>query len=204
MIKTLKEFIDSGILEQYVMGDASEEESKEVEKMAGTYTAIRDAINEIELALEQYTSVHAIAPDLTIKPFVMASIDYSERLKDGEIPTFPPVLNSSSTIEDYTEWITRPDMILPADFKDFFAKIIGYSPEMITAIAWIQYGAPHETHDKQYEKFLILEGTCIITIENEAHHLDAGDFLSIPLHKDHVVKITSDIPCKIILQRIAA
>jgi mannose-6-phosphate isomerase-like protein (cupin superfamily) len=59
-------------------------------------------------------------------------------------------------------------------------------------------------HDNEFEKFLILEGSCTITIEEEAHHLVPGDYLAIPLHKSHQVTITSEIPCKIILQRVAA
>jgi hypothetical protein len=34
--------------------------------------------------------------------------------------------------------------------------------------------------------------------------LKAGDVLIIPLYKTHFVEVTSDIPCKLILQRAAA
>ena len=95
-------------------------------------------------------------------------------------------------------------MILPDNFKDFHAKIIGYTPEMVTAIVWIRNMAPHEVHDDEFEKFLILEGTCDITIGDKVHKMASGDSLSIPLHIDHFVTVTSDIPCKAILQRIAA
>lgn len=59
-------------------------------------------------------------------------------------------------------------------------------------------------HINELEKFLILEGTCDITIEDEVYSLKAGDFLSIPLYKKHDVRITSLNPCKAILQRLAA
>ena len=75
---------------------------------------------------------------------------------------------------------------------------------MITAVIWIGQMAPDETHDDEHEKFLILEGTCDITVGNDVHHLKAGDYFAIPLHKTHMVKVTSDVPCKAILQRIAA
>ena len=61
-----------------------------------------------------------------------------------------------------------------------------------------------EVHHDEYEKFLIVEGTCTITIGDEVHNLVPGNFLSIPLYKNHTVTVTSLIPCKIILQRIAA
>ncbi|RZK81830.1 MAG: cupin domain-containing protein [Pedobacter sp.] len=95
-------------------------------------------------------------------------------------------------------------MILPNEFDEVFAKILHHSQEAITAIAWIKHMAPQEVHDHEYEKFLILEGTCTIHIEDESHHLKPGDYLTIPLHKNHFVEVTSAVPCKVILQRIAA
>ena len=52
--------------------------------------------------------------------------------------------------------------------------------------------------------FLIVEGTCTILVENEVYQLVPGDYFAVPLHKSHILKVTSEIPCKVILQRIAA
>ena len=90
------------------------------------------------------------------------------------------------------------------EHQDIFAKIIGYAPEVTTAIVWIKEMAPEETHTDEYEKFLIIEGTCDIVIEHKVHQLKAGDYFSIPLHANHHVVVTSEIPCKAILQRVAA
>jgi len=200
----IEEYIASGILELYVLGVTSAEENKEVEKMASLHAAVRHEMDNIGIALEGYGKQQAIATDPTIKPFLMAMMDYTERLTNGEQPSFPPLLNERSAVADYTEWINLPDICLPVDFKDIYAKIIGYSPAVTTAIVWIQAGAPEEIHDDELEKFLILEGTCDITIESKVYHLAAGDFLAIPLYKKHNVRITSSIPCKLILQRVAA
>ncbi|MEO5942329.1 MAG: cupin domain-containing protein, partial [Ferruginibacter sp.] len=106
-------------------------------------------------------------------------------------------------IETYAPWLNRSDMTAP-DNEAIFAKIIGYTPEATTAIVWIKEYAPHEVHDHEYEKFLVVEGTCDIIVEGKVHSLIPGDYFAIPLHKKHVVKVTSIIPCKVILQRIAA
>ena len=121
-----------------------------------------------------------------------------------EEPSFPNKMKMETKIKDYNELITMKDINLPKDFKDLNAKIIGFNPKITTAIVWIKEMAPQEVHDHEDEKFLILEGRCDIRIEGKLHHLSAGDFLSIPLHKKHDLKITSSIPCKAILQRIAA
>ncbi|MBS1638065.1 MAG: cupin domain-containing protein [Bacteroidetes bacterium] len=203
MIDVFK-FIESGILEMYVLDLASDAERRRVEQMADQYPVVRQEIKAIELSLEQLASQNARTPSPTIKPFLMATIDYTERLKNGETPSFPPELTEQAHISDYKDWLERADMTLPADFEEFHARIIGYTPEMITAIAWIKTMAPDETHDDEFEKFLILEGSCDIIIGDKTHSLVAGDYLSIPLHTEHRVVITSSIPCKVILQRVAA
>ncbi len=202
-MKKGKEYIESGILEQYVLGSTSQAESTEVELMAATDPAIRLEIEAIEEALEAYAMENAVAPNPVIKPFLLATIDYTERLKGGEPVTMPPVLNKNSVIEDYVPWLNRSDLLLP-DNDDIFAKIIGYTPEAVTAIVWIKEYAPQEVHDHEFEKFLIVEGTCDIVVGDEVHALVPGDYFAIPLHKNHLVKVTSTIPCKVILQRIAA
>ncbi|RYZ82068.1 MAG: cupin domain-containing protein, partial [Moraxellaceae bacterium] len=70
-------------------------------------------------------------------------------------------------------------------------------------LIWARNFTPQEKHHNELESFYILEGTCEVKIENETHKLSPGDFITIPLHKDHKVVVTSLIPCKAILQRIA-
>ncbi len=203
-MKNIQDYIGSGMLELYVLGVSSKKETEEIENLASSYIEVYEEIEGIRNAIEEYAKQNAIAPDPTIKPFLMAMIDYTERLKNGEQPSFPPVLNESSKVSDYDEWVKKTDSNLPEDFKDFHAKIIGYTPEVTTAIIWIKDMAPQEVHHDEIEKFLILGGTCDITISGKVHSLKAGDYLSIPLYKKHDVRITSSIPCKAILQRIAA
>ncbi|CAN5414399.1 hypothetical protein BH11BAC3_BH11BAC3_33070 [soil metagenome] len=203
-MENLKAFINSGILEAYVLGDSSPEETDLVSEMAVRYTAIKDEIEAIYDAMQLYALAHAVVPDLTIKPFLLASIDYSERLKNGEAPSFPPDLHDKITKADFAEWLNRPDMVLPENFKDVYAKIIGYTPQVTTAIVWLKDVAPQEVHHDEHEKFFVLEGTCELTINNEVFQLNPGDYLAIPLHVSHSVRVTSIVPCKVILQRAAA
>ena len=127
-----------------------------------------------------------------------------ERMEKGEEASFPPVLNETTTINDFKPWLSRDDMFLPGDAGDIYAKIIGAPSGMITAIVWIKEDSPKEVHHDEHERFLIIEGTCDIHVEDEIHQLIPGDFFEIPLHKNHIVKVTSTIPCKVILQRQAA
>lgn len=200
---TANDYINSGILEQYVLGNTDPGISREVELMASTHPDIRRELDAISEALEAYAMENAIDPDPILKPFLVATIDYTNRLNNGEAVTIPPILNENSTIEDYAPWFKRTDMV-SSDSEDLYAKIIGYTPEAITAIVWIKDYAPQEVHDHEFERFLILEGTCEIIVGDEVNKLVPGDYFAIPLHKTHMVKVTSSIPCKVILQRLAA
>ncbi len=197
------EYIGTGILELYVMGIASAEERVEVEKLAVEHFEIQAEIEIIQQSTEAYADAYKLQPNAVIKPFLMATIDYTERMKNGEPPAAPPMLSETASITDYNQWLNRPDMV-STDEEDVFAKIIGYTPEAITAIVWLKDYAPHEVHDNEYERFLIVEGTCDIIVEDEINQLVAGDYFAIPLHKKHMVKVTSSITCKVILQRVAA
>jgi mannose-6-phosphate isomerase-like protein (cupin superfamily) len=199
-----KEFIESGVLEMYVLGQVTDREAKEVEQMATRHPEIRQELNMIEDALEKNARLAAVEPSPIVKAFFMATVDYTLRMEQGETPGLPPVLNKRSEIADYNEWLNREDMVAPEEFDGLFAKILNYTPQAMTAVVWIDGATPEEVHDDEYENFLILEGTCTIVIEEAQHHLVPGDFLSIPLYKTHFVKVTSPKPCKVLLQRIAA
>lgn len=200
----LTKYIESGVLELFVLGVATAEECIEVEKMRRLHPEIEQELEKIRKSIEFYGELHAVNPPSTIKPFVMATIDYTERLKNGEAPASPPVLNEKSTIEDYNEWLNRKDLISTNSYDGIFAKIIGYTPQMTTAIVWIKEMAPQEVHHDEFEKFLIVEGTCDIIVEDKIHSMVPGNYFSIPLHSNHLVVVTSKTPCKVILQRIAA
>lgn len=197
-------FIASGILEMYVLGMASLEETKQVEEMAAAHKEVRQEIESIYASLKLYAEFDIKVPNIDVKALILAMVDYEERLKSGEQPTFPPILNDNSTIADYSQWIKRKDMVMPDNFDQLYVKIIGYTPEAISAIVWIQSETPYEVHTNEYERFLIVEGTCDVNIDGKIHSLVPGNYLQIPLHAGHIVKVTSKTPCKVILQRVAA
>jgi len=203
-MKNAEEYIKTGILEMYVLGLTSEEENREIAKIADLNTEVRNEIEAITNALIKHAESGVTAIDPTIKPMFMATMDYTKRLEAGEAPTYPAILNENSKVADYAAWLNRADMVAPADYDNLFVKIIGYDAKATTAITWIKEGTPYETHKNEYEKFLIVEGSCDIVTDAKVYSLIPGDYLSIPLHVRHEVKITSKIPCKIVLQRVAA
>lgn len=201
---TIENYINSGILELYVLGLTSEEENTEISELAAIHVELKREIEAIEQALNAYAE--KIAPEISeaTKEWIMTTINYTERLQNGEEVANPPRLNKNSKIEDFETWLKRDNMQAPDDFDALHAKIIAATPEAKTLIVWLRYGAPPEEHTNEMEHFLIVEGTCDITIGEQVHHLIPGDYLSIPLYVDHDVKVTSSSSCKVILQRVAA
>lgn len=203
MTHNITEYIESGILELYILGEVTPAEAEEVEYMAATYPAVRQELDTIQENLEQYAVAHAVPPRPLMKSLFVATVDYMERLKNGEPVTTPPPLSETSRVVDYAEWLTRPDFTLPPETTDLHIKIMGYTPEVTTAIVWLIDEADNEVHEKEYERFLVVEGTCTVTAGGDLFNLTPGDYYAVPLHTPHSIQVTSKEPCKVILQRVA-
>jgi anti-sigma-K factor RskA len=58
----IKAYIESGILEQYLLGQLSADEAREVEAYARQYPAIHAELDAIERSLESYAQLHGKTP----------------------------------------------------------------------------------------------------------------------------------------------
>jgi len=199
---SLENIRNEGLLERYVIGDLSVQEVDIVERALREIPALKEELQEIEQAFTLYAHANAIEPDPTTKPFLMTFLNYTERLKAGEAATFPPALNENTKVDDYKQWLDRPDLQEPKAYESMHGFIIGHTEERTNLIVWLKHGAPDETHTDELEKFFIVEGTCNIVLDDkEVHPLKPGDYFAIPLHISHRVEVTSNIPCKVILER---
>jgi mannose-6-phosphate isomerase-like protein (cupin superfamily) len=196
------ELLQSGLLELYALGQLEGAAHDIVELAITQYPEVARELAQIEQTIFLLAKAHAIAPPLTAKPLLMARLDFRERVRGGEILQPVPLLNPQSKIEDFTQWLERKDLEAPEGFGAMYLKIIGHDREKTTGLLWLRYGAPDETHTDEFEHFLILEGTCDITVGNDVHSFQPGDYFPIPLHINHNVRVTSSIPCRAILQRV--
>lgn len=187
------------------MGALTPAETAEVEQLLVTHPELKAEVEAFRLSLDHLDASLATPPPVTVKPLVFATIDYFERAAQGKISTHPiPQLSEQTRAEDFAHWLNDPAYGIPADFNEYHAIILGLTPTQTTALAWVQSGAPMESHEDYIEKFYVLEGTCELVIDNVSHSLKAGDFISVPLFQKHYLQVTSQNPCKLILQRTAA
>jgi anti-sigma-K factor RskA len=73
-VKDVKAYIESGILELYVLGDISAEEKLQVEDMAAKYPDVRAEITDIERSMEIYAGEHAVEPSEKLRQRVLGSL----------------------------------------------------------------------------------------------------------------------------------
>ena len=74
----VKDIISSGLLELYVTGSASAEETLQVEQWAEQYPEVKQEIEELQEAMEHYVMSQAIQPESSIKEKVFSRIQSSE------------------------------------------------------------------------------------------------------------------------------
>ena len=77
-VENLKAYIESGVLELYVLGDLSPEEALQVEEMASQHPEVRDEIAAIEQAMEQYAMQNAVEPSADVEIRLFEKLGLSE------------------------------------------------------------------------------------------------------------------------------
>lgn len=203
-MKELGDHIDVELIELYALGITTPEETTLVEQWVAQYPEVRQELAVLSEGVELLAKSVATPPPPVAKPFLLGTIEYMERLKKGEAPSFPPQLIATSTKADYQEWLDRVDLQPPSDADNMYISLIGATPELTTAIVWVKEELYPEEHNDQLERFLVIEGSCDMYVGDKVYPLKAGDVFTIPLHSNHHAMVTSGIPCKLIVQRIAA
>lgn len=192
--------ISADMIERYVLGLLSVDEGLQVEAAAMRDEALRVSIVALQDGLERLVLMNAVTPPSGIKQRVLDIVQSIEEQR----PIRPPIIHAGSVVADFAPWVDRSEMVRPADAEDIYFIPFADNSDGLSAVVWLVNGSPEETHTQCVEKFLIVEGSCNIEFQDKVNVLRAGDVFSVPLHTPHTVKVTSTIPCKIILQRIAA
>lgn len=73
-VEEVKAYIESGVLELYVLGDVSHEERVEVETMIKKHPAIKAELDDIEKSLELFAGEHEIEPAPELRNRILNSV----------------------------------------------------------------------------------------------------------------------------------
>ncbi|HWW43268.1 anti-sigma factor [Pedobacter sp.] len=85
-MEEVRAYIESGILELYVLGQLSAEEQGEVEGMAAKYAEIRKEIEAIEIAMETYAISNAVLPSEGLDLKVLSAIELLKTPEEAPSP----------------------------------------------------------------------------------------------------------------------
>jgi phosphate/sulfate permease len=72
----IQAYIESGILEEYVLGTVSPQEKQEVECMSHIYPEIKEELLRTESALEEYALKHQTSPPASLKESIFAQMNF--------------------------------------------------------------------------------------------------------------------------------
>ena len=100
-MKDLKTYLESGILELYILGDLSMEEMLEVEEMAAQNSEVKAELDAIENALQAYAQANSIQPSTAVRKRILAVLD-SNPASEKEIPVRQ--LNPSGKASDFYKY----------------------------------------------------------------------------------------------------
>lgn len=84
-----KAYIESGILETYVLGMCSAEEAREVEAMCSKYPEVKAELTAIQESINQYAAAHSKAPKAQTRENILNEIAALEESQQFTKPTVP-------------------------------------------------------------------------------------------------------------------
>ena len=88
-MEDIKSYIESGILELYVLGDVTPAEKLQVEEMASKHPVVKAELQEIERSMELFATENAVEPSAQLRDRVLNSLltNFSD---DNNFPTKHP------------------------------------------------------------------------------------------------------------------
>jgi anti-sigma-K factor RskA len=110
-VEDLKAYIESGILELYVLGDVTPAEKLQVEEMASKHPAIEAELDEIERSMELYAEENAIEPSEHLRSRILGSL----LTNFGDDDNFP----TKTHVERENVVVMQPDKVKGTNFYKY-------------------------------------------------------------------------------------
>lgn len=184
----LGQFMESGLLELYLLHALGEDDRRLVEQMRLSYPEVAKEIFELEQFMEEDALRNSVDPSVVLSEKMYGIFGELEKEAEMEVDELPLI----SVMSSASKWLNVIKPLIPAEFEDEkFVHVLKDESGVFQALIVSRMDIEEEVHDALEETFLILEGTCICTIENQYFNMGPGDFMEIPLNKPHTVTITS-------------
>ncbi|WP_236980241.1 anti-sigma factor [Membranihabitans maritimus] len=162
-----KEYIESGILEAYVVGSVTEQEQQEVRCLSSIYPEIKQALEEIEDSMAGFATEYSMSPPDHLKAEILKQVDITEQLPAGDTDgkSDKPFVSAVGSGEDKNAKI-RPIRKDPNNFPWRIAA---------TVLLLISCGLLYflMTMDEDYESELTAQRESINALENQVESVES-------------------------------
>jgi len=111
-VQDIQDYIDSGILELYALGELSPAERAEVEAQAARHPEVRRELDQVQQALGIYAQAHAITPPAGMRERVLGHFAANQNTP-YEAPA-PAVPTATSRLRGEVDELARPTQPLAA------------------------------------------------------------------------------------------
>lgn len=99
----IQEYISSGVIEQYMLGLTTPEETQEVEKMAASHPEVKEAIVSYQTTLESLHDLQKVTPPAGTKESILNAIRKEKNNKDEE-PSIKELYSKNNAISLLSRW----------------------------------------------------------------------------------------------------
>lgn len=85
-----------------------------------------------------------------------------------------------------------------SNYQNIYVKKIDSDSLVSNFIIWIKDEVKAHKHVTHCETIIVLEGAAIMTLGDKKIEIKKGDYIFVPKDTPHSVKVTSEIPLKVI------
>lgn len=195
----LKDFIDSGILELYVLELLSQQDRAMVSLLLEEFPDLSAEVQKVEIQLERKVMQQQRACRTSFEEMqgIVLNSAKEQKMHIDDLP----LINKHS---DYKKWHRLVHETAPeALSSDNYQRVLRSENGVTQVLVVSTFDIPDELHDDSYESFLILKGECRCTVGDDVFGLTAGGFTEIPLNENHRVEVIN-APVMAIVQYVAA
>jgi len=183
-----RDYIASGILEEYCLGLLNADEQDVVLQMCSLFPQVKKELTAIEHTMEKMAAGKAVNPGAGMRQKILDSLGFHEPAVVLDLDNLPVTDKNSN----HLSWLTALEHLIPAEpSEDFFCHVLRDEDKFAQMLVVSKIDVLPETHDNMMESFLILKGECKCRIDNNIFMLGPGDFLEVPIGQQHDVKILS-------------
>jgi mannose-6-phosphate isomerase-like protein (cupin superfamily) len=154
--------------------------------MTMLYPEIKKELTAVELTFENMAALSAIEPAGDVKKNILASLGFNDEvLNTDKLPVI-------SKAADPQPWLNAFAHLIEDEPTEVFSMHVIREDNIVRQmLVTSNSDVPEEEHGDFFESLFILKGNCECTIGENFYALGPGDFIEIPLHVKHDIKLVS-------------